>query len=241
MPILIKTLISLLLIGIPQESVFFSQNKPTSTATTPVAYISDTDKAPASSTSFTYTSFAVSGTNPGIAVLVALDVTVNGTRTLSVATSAGLTGTVAKAATVTTNSDTQVDLWCITAPSGTGTITVSWTGSAPYQSNAILFQHTNQTTMCPTGAGNVGTASTNPPNPLTITLANLTSNDACIGMGANSVDGDNPQFQQTQTFANNTSNVNAAGGYHLGTGACSVLWGTTTSNATLAVARVASE
>src|SRR6187549_1089896 len=137
-----------------------------------VAYVSDTDKTPTTGSSFTYTSFAVSGTNPVILVCIALDST---TATVSsVACSAGLTsGTPVEVKTQRStggNTATWVSIWAIPAPSGTGTITVTLSASVPWQSNAILLSGADQTTPCP--GADAGSASGSTPSPLSVTPAN---------------------------------------------------------------------
>lgn len=206
-----------------------------------VAFTSDTDKTPATASSFTYTSFAVSGTNPVILVCIALFSPGTGTFTVSsVVVSAGLTaGTPVEVKNIQTSAGangTFISIWAIPAPSGTGTITVTLSGSTAYQSNAILMSGADQTTPCP-AADAASTSGVT--NPLSVTPANLTANDAAVGMGGNGNDGDAPTFQQTQTFNNNTTSINAAGGYHLGTGAVSVNWGTASSIDSLVGVRVA--
>ena len=189
-----------------------------------IAYVADTDQAPATGSSFTYTSFAVSGTNPVIIVLIALDAATEVVN--SVAVSAGLSaGTPVEVKALRSSSGlskTYVSIWAIPAPTGTGTITVTLSGSVPYQSNAILLSGADQTTPCPTGDAVTATGAT---NPLSVTPTNLTANDAAVGAGANAEDGDAPSWDQTSTFNNNTTAVNMAGGYHLGTGAVSCTWG----------------
>jgi hypothetical protein len=203
-----------------------------------VAYVSDTDQTPATAASFTYPSFAVSGTNPVILVLTAVN-TVAGATVTNVAVSAGLSGTpaaVIAVANTLVSGTTYVSVWAIAAPSGTGTITVTLSASAAYQSNAILFQGADQTTPCP-GADAVSAQGAT--NPLSVTPANLTANDAAVGIGSNATDGDAPTWNQTQTFNNNSTSVNAAAGYHLGTGAVTVTWGSPVAADLLAAVRIA--
>jgi hypothetical protein len=201
-------------------------------------YISDADQTPATAASFTYPSFAVSGTNPVILVLTAV-ASVAGQTVTNVAVSAGLSGTpvaVIAFSNTVVSLTSYLSIWAIVAPSGTGTITVTLSASAAYQSNAILFQGADQTTPCP-GADAVSAQGVT--NPLSVTPANLTANDAAVGIGCNATDGDAPTWNQTQTFNNNGTAVNAAAGYHLGTGAVTVTWGTPSTTDTLVAVRVA--
>lgn len=197
-----------------------------------VAYTSDFDFTPATGTSIQKTSYAISGTNPVVIFAIALKST--SATVSSVAVSAGLTsGTPVEVKTLRDGDnilDSYVSLWAIPAPSGTGTITATLSASVPWQANLILFSGAHQTTPCPTGdAVSVDTNTTT----MTLTPTNLTANDAAVGIGANT-DGDNPTWNQTQTFQNNTTAVNAAAGYHLGTGSVSITWGSTGSQVMVA-------
>lgn len=203
-----------------------------------VTYTSDVDKTPATGTSIAYTAFAISGSNPVVALLIALDST---TATVSgVVCSAGLTcGTPVEVKTQRDVNDalrTYVSLWCLPAPSGTGTITATLSASVPWQSNAILLAGAHQTTPCTGGDAVSANAAT---SPLSVTPANLGVNDAAAAMCANAGNGDAPTFTSTQTFNNNTTNVNAAGGYHLGTGAVACTWGTATTDDVIVAIRIA--
>lgn len=203
-----------------------------------VTYTSDADKAPATGTSIAYTSFAISGSNPVVTLLIALDST---TATVSgVVCSAGLTcGTPVEVKTKRDVNDalrTYVSVWCLPAPSGTGTITATLSASVQWQSNAILLAGAHQTTPCPGADAVTANAIT---EPLSVTPTNLTANDAAVAFCGNAGAGDNPTFTSTQTYANNTTNVNAAGGYHLGTGAVACSWVSQSSDDVIVAIRVA--
>ena len=206
-----------------------------------VGYTSDTDQTPATSSSIVYTSFAVSGTNPVILLLIGLN---SATATVSsVVLSAGLSGGTPVEFTLR-NDTTYLSLWCIPAPTGTGTITATLSASVDWQSNAILMSGADQTTPCPSGAGNTGTATGEATNPLVITLGNLTANDAAVGFGANTLAGDHPDWMNNgdaasgDTFFNNSTNVNMAGGYRLGTGDVSMNWVATSGTDSFLAVRV---
>lgn len=196
-----------------------------------VAHTSDTDKTPATGSSFTYTSFAVSGTNPVILVWIGLDST---TATVSsVAVSAGLTaGTPVEVKTQRFNASYS-SIWAIPAPSGTGTITVTLSASVPWQSNAELMSGADQTTPCP-GADSVSAGAETTSQSLT--PANLTANDASY-MGAASTVAGNPTgiTGGTATYTNGTTSVNAQTGYRLGTGALVANWDDSSDQASVAV------
>lgn len=178
--------------------------------------------------SFTFTSFAVSGTNPAVLVKVALYSPTATPKTVSsVGVSAGLSAaSVTEIKTVQNDAGadgTFISIWKLVAPSGTGTITVTLSASCPYQAVAELYSGCDQTDPSP--LADAVTATGNTPNPLTVTPTNLTADDAASGFAANGGNGDAPDFDQTETYKDNTTNVNASGGYHLGTGAISCTWG----------------
>jgi len=207
-----------------------------------VAYISDVDKVNTTGSSIAWTSYAVSGSNPTIVLLIATNSSdPNSTMTVSsVVLSAGLTGgTPIECGTRRQGASTAisyVSIWAIPAPTGTGTITATLSASVAYQATAILMSGAHQTTPC--ASGDTVTAGTNTPNPLSVTPANLTANDAAVGMGANANDGDAPTFNQTSVVNSNSTAVNAAGGYHLGTGAVTVTWGVAANDDNLVGARI---
>lgn len=189
-----------------------------------VAFTSDVDKTPATGTSFTYTSFAVTGTNPVILVLIALSST---TATVSgVAVSAGLTaGTPVEVKTQRNTSSggtTYVSVWAIPAPAGTGTITVTLSDSVPWQSNAVLLSGANQATPCPLSdavSGITDNAAT-----ISLTPTNVTADDASIGAGANTLAGDATTYTPNQTFLNATTAINMTAGYRIGIGSVVAGW-----------------
>lgn len=178
--------------------------------------------------SFTFTSYAVSGTNPAVLVKIVLLSPVGANVTVTnVAASAGLTAaSIAEVKALQADGGpaegTFVSIWKVVAPSGTGTITVTLSGSTPYQAVAELWANCDQTDPAPAADA---VATTTITNPLTVTPTNLTANDAASGMAGNGNTGDGPDFDQTETYKDNTTNVNASGGYHLGTGAVSCTWG----------------
>jgi len=194
-----------------------------------VAYISDADQTPATSATITYSSFAVSGSNPVIVVAVALK---SATATVSsVVCSAGLTsGTPVEIKNFRGGTGdvltTFGSIWVIPAPVGTGTITVNLSASVPWQSNAILFSGADQTTPRSSGdAVTLQSLSTDPsPNTLTVTPTNLTANDAAVIIGVSTSFGTITGVQQTVTYTDGGTDPNASVGYHLGTGSVSCLW-----------------
>lgn len=199
-----------------------------------VAYISDADKTPATSSSIVWTSYAVSGTNPVILVLIALD---HATATVSsVAVSAGLSAGTPVEVTTFRSTSVYLSLWAIPAPTGTGTITATLSASVPWQSTAMLMQGAHQTTPC-AGADAVSTGSESA-GVSTVTVSNFVAGDAAVGIGA-VVGGDDPIFTQNQIFYDNSTSINASAGYNLAAATLSVTWGSTGSARGLAGVRVA--
>ncbi len=211
-----------------------------------VGYTSDTDAlTDQTAGSVLYTGFAVSGVNPVIIVTTAFDST---TATVSsVVASAGLTSIdVGNGANnglqiVTRRSDsgnnrTYVTAWALVKPAGTGTITVTFSASVAYESNALLLSGAHQATPCPTGDAVSSTTGT---NPQTLTPTNLTANDAAVMIGANTVTGNAPAITTgTEIFNDNLGAVNAAAGYHLGTGVIAITWGTGSNDCASVAIRV---
>jgi hypothetical protein len=186
-----------------------------------VTKTADTDKADqAAATSVAFTSFAVSGTNPAIMVAVAL----NGQTVSSVVLSAGLTGGTPYLVKAVVDNTCHVEVWAIPAPTGTGTITVNYSGSSASQLNACLFAGADQTTPAITtdGASLTGTLDTS----LTVTPGNLTANDMAYYVGGNANGGDLPAASTgTQVMQGNSGAVNAAMGFRASTGSVTVTWG----------------
>lgn len=185
-----------------------------------VSYTSDVDKADVGSGNDVFTSFAISGTNPAVIICCSM----NAFSVSSVVLSAGLTGGTPYLVKAQTNGTTQSEIWAIPAPSGTGTITVSYSSSGNHQCCAVLLAGADQTTPAPTADAASATTST---SPLSVTPSNLTSNDVSVFLGANSVAGDAPQAQtspQTEIFFGNSTLVNQAVGYKTGTGSVTITW-----------------
>lgn len=207
-----------------------------------VAYISHTGTKASAQPDLVLTSFAVSGTNPVIVLNIAWSSTT--VTVSSIVLSAGLTGGTpveikTLRSTAGTGKTTNISVWAIPAPSGTGTITVNLSGAVDCFLDALLLQGADQTTPCPI-ADAVSTQGIT--NPLTVTAANLTANDATVGAGGNSTGGDAPVWTgtgQVETFNSNTSNVNAGSGYKIGTGSVSVTWGTPSDDDEIVAVRVA--
>lgn len=204
--------------------------------TTPVSYISDADKIDQTGTNVdSFTSFAVSGTKPTIIVTAALSSATGNVS--SIALSGGLTGGTPYLCKQQRNGITDLEVWAIPAPSGTGTITVNYSVTADHQSNAALLQGANQTTPCVTtdSAGTTG----NNVTPLSVTATNLTANDMVIYGGAQTVTGDAPHaIVGTEIFYGNSTATNLAVGYHAGTGAVTATWSQTAPTEAMISARV---
>lgn len=177
---------------------------------------------PATGTGATSSAWTVSGS--GIAIVVKIG-------TQSAPTSVNVTttftsGTPTQCGTFDTSAAGALYLWVIpNVTAGTGTYTVTLGSSVAYQVTADYFTGTDTTTPCQDAVS----SETNSGSTITVTPANLTANDAAAGFGINATAGDAPTWNQTQTYNNNTTNVNMAGGYHLSTGSVSVTWGSFSS------------
>jgi hypothetical protein len=193
-----------------------------------VAYISTT-RDDGTNAASAFSGFVTSGTNPVVVLLIGLK---HATATVSsVVLTGGITsGTPVEVKTIREVA-TYLSIWAIPAPTGTGTITINFSTSVLYHSAALLLQGADQTTPCTDGASAHGAT-----NPLTVTCANLTASDASVGIGANTNGGDAPVFTGTaETLNDNGDLINVAGGYKLGTGAVSVLWGVVADDALAAL------
>lgn len=198
-----------------------------------VSYVSDTDKINVTSGNDSFTSFAVSGSNPAI-IIVAASYNNNGISSVSV--SAGLTAGTPYSVKQQKNGTTTFDIWAIPAPSGTGTITVSYATSANHQCCAVLLNGADQTSPAVIADTVSTTGST---SPLTVTPTNLTANDMVIYGGAQSATGDAPHAATgTEIFFGNSTSVNMAAGYRAGTGSVSVTWGITASTEVVVATRI---
>lgn len=197
----------------------------------------------ATSQNFSSGTITVGGNKPVIAVAVGICIAGSGCSAATVSSvswSLG-SGTASQITTVATV-DTRVSIWCIPAPvQGQGTVSIGLSASEPHQAVVAMFEHADQgaigasTGPCPTGDAATASGVT---NPLTVTPTNLVAADAVFGLGANAQAGDSPNWNQTQLLKNNTTLVNASGGYHLGTGAVSVTWGTPNAVDALAAVRI---
>ena len=198
-----------------------------------VAFGSSSNIAGATGSSATSASWAISGSNLVIVVYVSIN---SLTATIDSVTWSLGSGTAVSVLEVISGTS-RTAIWAIPAPtSGTGTYTVTLSASVPYQIGANYFTGADQTTPCP--AGDAASASGAIPNPLTVSPTNLTANDARVGVGANSVSGDDPRISLTETKYENSTSVNMSAGYSLGTGTVSCTWGLTATQDSLVGARV---
>jgi hypothetical protein len=182
----------------------------------------------------TSSSWTISGSELGIFVKIAIADSSHAVTVTAVTWSLG-SGTPVEVFTHRI-ADTYASIWAIPAPTaGSGTYSVTFSGSVQYQIAANYFTGCHQTTPGTDGAFADGAT----PDPLSVTPANLTANDAAVGIGANANGGDAPVIQQTETYNDNSTNVNASAGYHLGTGAITCRWnngaGTSAVDALIAV------
>jgi len=199
-----------------------------------VTYISDADKVdPGATNNDSYTGFAVSGTKPVIIVTAAMNSSTGNIS--SIVLSAGLTGGTPYLCKQQRNGTTDIEIWAIPAPSGSGTITVNYSAAIDHQSNAALFQGANQATPCVTSDSVATTGST---ASLSVIPTNLTANDMVVYGGGQTVTGDSPHVGTNEIFIGNFNSVNLSVGYRAGTGAVSVGWGVTASNEAVLATRI---
>lgn len=202
-----------------------------------VAYVSDVDKLNvASGTSDAFTTFAVTGTNPTILIAVGMN---SATASVSsVVLSAGLTGGAPYQVKQQRNTTTNVEIWAVPAPTGTGTLTVNYSASVPHQCNAAVLQGVDQTTPAVVSDSVSTTGST---SPLTLTPTNLTANDAVYMCACQTVTGDSPHVNsgtQVEILFGDSTTANAAAGYRLGTGSVQATWAVTALTETFVAVRV---
>lgn len=200
-----------------------------------VSYTSIVSQTPATASSFTYTSYVVSGTNPVILVLINVNHTADVIPANAVTVSAGLTGTPVEIVTGRSNASL-LSIWAIVAPSGTGTITVTLSESRAYQSSAILVNNADQTTPCP-----LGDAIFTPGDGILTTLVaaptNLTANNLVVslgGSGSPNITG----LDHTSIFLDVTTLPYTRIGYHAGTGSVSMTYSFAVTSMSLAAVRI---
>ena len=137
--------------------------------------------------------------------------------------SGGLTGGTPYLCKQQRNGTTDLEVWAIPAPSGSGTITINYSGTFDHQSNAMLVNGANQASPC-SAADSVGTTGNNASS-LTVTPTNLTSLDLVVYGGAHSVSGDQIHATTgTEVFYGNATLTNLAVGYRAGTGSVTATW-----------------
>jgi len=205
-----------------------------STVSTAVAYVDDIDGTSAFGGQLAVQDITVSGTNPVLLVLVGANAP-DGVSIMSIDLGLGLTGTPSEVVTEQASlGNGMVLIWVITAPAGSGDITINFSSNITATVNVLLLEHAHQTTPCPLGDVAIGNT---PTSGTTISLlpTNLTANDAAVGIGASTNDGGDPVFDQVQTFNDMTFQNEAAAGYHLGTGPVSITWASFDDGAAAAV------
>lgn len=180
--------------------------------------------------------FITAGTNLGILVYIANNITVADATVTGITWSLG-SGTAYQVATVAVSLLCRLSIWAIPAvTAGTGDCIVTFSGSLTnYNISASYFTGVDQTTPCVIADAVTASGAT---NPLTGTPANLTANDASSMTGANATIGDAPHVSDTETQFNNGGSVNMSAGYRLGTGAVSCTWGSASTSDTFIAVRV---
>lgn len=167
---------------------------------------------PATGTSLTTGNLTITGSNLVILVSLAFNTASATPTSITVSWSLG-SGTVALVSSVNANNSYEL-IYAIPAPTaGTGTVSASWTNSAPAQLSATYFIGAHQTTPCPTGDAVTNTTQN---QPVTVTPLNLTANDASYG-GAGSNAFNPTGVTPTQTYLSSSTAINMQAGYATGT------------------------
>lgn len=182
-----------------------------------VARTSDTDKLDVVSGNDAFTSFAVSGSNPAIFIVAsALGSTVT---VSSVVCSAGLSSGTPYLVKKATQVNSNVEIWAIPAPSGTGTITVSYSSSVNHQCCAVLVSDADQTT--PGVTADSTTTVNSGVQTISTTPTNVGANDAVVyGVSTSGAGADTPHATAgTEIFFGNSTSINMAAGFRAGSGA----------------------
>ena len=177
--------------------------------------------APATGSSITSSSFSISGNNPVLILNIAASTT-----TESVSSVSWSLGSKApyEVSTVRT-SDDYISVWAIPAPTqGSGTYTVRFTNSVPYQIDGQVFLGVDQ--QNPSTTADAVTAAGGGTSTITLTPTNLASNDAVVGVGANTVASNPTGITPNDTYHNATTAVNLQSGYRLGSGSVVANWDT---------------
>lgn len=185
-----------------------------------VAHVSTKSATPATGSSFTSASWTISGTNPVILVFIGMQTSAGTVSAVSWSLGSGTTVEVKNVVTTTGGGvDAFCSIWAIPAPvTGSGTYSVTLSASAPYQISADLFSGADQTTPCPPAdAVTQSNNNWNGATAITLSPTNVAASDACAGAVANTNSGDALGWTTgTQSFLNDTTNVNYETAYRLG-------------------------
>lgn len=166
---------------------------------------------PATSTGTTSASWTISGSD--LAIVVYIGAYLSGVTVSSVTWSLG-SGTPYQVGTLIENTTDHVFIWAIPAPTaGSGTLTVTLSGSCPWQISASYFTGADQTT--PGVIASVATSNSTAAS-VALTATGLTANDADVGAATNSLVGDITGITPNQTFLNQSTTINLGCGYALG-------------------------
>lgn len=156
----------------------------------------------------------VSGTNPAILVPVVI---LDATGTVSSITWSLGSGTpyLVVSARGGSGNSTYSAIWVVPAPTGgAGTITINMSGSIVWAGAADLWTGCDQTTPCPTAAGDTASDITST-QVVTLTPTNLTASDGCFLCGANS-SANITSVTPNQTLVNNAGSIDIGSGYNTG-------------------------
>lgn len=180
-----------------------------------VAHISNRFVTPATGASVTSGDWAIAGTDLAIVLYIAVNATAAATVT-SVSWSLG-SGTPYEVGVIK-QGNCNVYIWAIPAPTaGTGTYTVNFSESAPFQVAADVFSGTDQTTPCPIAdEDEFSVVNDDGATQYTITPTNVGANDAMAACIGHIIIGDtNLWATGTDTYQSNSTAINLLTGYRL--------------------------
>lgn len=185
-----------------------------------VAFGTVKSATPATGSTFTSSSWTISGSNLVIVISIGLQ-TSNATVT-GVSWSLG-SGTAAQIKHTQTANGTAIDcahdVWAIPAPvAGSGTFTVNLSASVPYQITADYFTGADQTTPCPVAdAMTIQIDSYSGSGAFTFNPTNVGANDGVYASMSHTAAGDsNGWTTGTSDFEDKTTAVNTTAAHNLG-------------------------
>lgn len=175
-------------------------------------------------------SITSSASNPVVVVSVVIYDNLGGTTITGLTiTGFGGTATMISRDTLVGTADQVNEIWCIVAPTANtaGTVQANFSASVPFAMAVTTYSGADQTTPCPSGAGNVVADHTNT-DPRTLDPANAASGEVTHGSASNILSQDLDTITPNSVYAVNATNDMAVGYAVDGTG---VTFGVTSTEA----------